>query len=204
MKQSLAWIIVLIICLQAVRRAQPDSLYWLYVYGKPSLSSSGTDTRGAAWLPWARWVLGPVPLPPLGHQRLQARGKGCRQCCHPWAEGSPPTILCPGLGHRGWCGVPASQGLLKTELPKQCVCGLACVSWDPLMEYPTPSPFEDGPREKSALLSGLLSLPPCFLDIQLIRIYLFRPVETNRSRVIFSNVPIQKISLVRQCWMYCI
>lgn len=72
------------------------------------------------------------------------------------------------------------------------------------MEYPTPLPFGDGSGERSALLSGLLSLPPCFLDIQLIRSYLFCPVETNRSRVIFSNVPIQKISLVRQCWIYCI
>lgn len=121
-----AWSFVLTVCL----------------YGKPSLSSPGTDTRGGGWVPWARLVLGSLSL--CLHwasempQHLDPRGKGCRQCSHPWAEGSPPTILCPWPGAQRLT-IPASHGLLKIELPKQCVCGLACVSWDPLTGYPTPS-----------------------------------------------------------------
>lgn len=125
MKQSLAWSIILTVCL----------------YGKPSLSSPGTNTCGGGWVPWARWVLGSLSL--CLHwasempQHLDPRGKGCRQCSCPWAEGSPPTILCPWPGAQMWT-IPASQGLLKIELPKQCVCGLACVPWDRLTGYPTP------------------------------------------------------------------
>lgn len=130
-------------------RAQPDSLYWLCVCrldGQPSLSSSGTDTL--RW--WRLTALSQVDagLCPSASTGASGMMGTCSSCspgrraagsvATPGQRGHLPPSSAPGLGCRGWHGVPASQGLVKTELPNQCVCGLACVSWDPLTGYLTP------------------------------------------------------------------
>lgn len=158
-KQSPAWFIILAVCL----------------YGKPSLSRSGADTRAGGWLPWARWMLAPVPLPPLGHQRrlstCSSEGRAAGSVATPGQRGHLLPSSAPSPGHRGWCGDATLAGIVKNWAAKaMCVWFGLCV-----LRFPHgvshPSPFwgwvwgEICPLVRSAFSASLFSWYPADMEL---------------------------------------
>lgn len=186
MKQSLAWSIILIIHLQAVRRAQPDSFYWLYVCMESPAWAAQAQTPVVevdCLEPDGCWALSLCPSASTGAsempQHLQPRGKGCRP---PGQRSHPYHPLSLAWGTEVMWGASLS-GIAKNWAAKAGVCvwfGLCVLGSSHGVSHPL--------LLRMGLGRNLPSCQVCFLcplvfliSSYLIWSYLFYPVETNRK-----------------------